>query len=253
MPVNQHKIGWLPATWHAPAHVHAGTTTRTGGISPAPYESFNLADHVGDNPAYVEHNRKLLCHGLSLDGSPCWLQQMHGNRIINIAESCVEPLINQQGDGSYTCYKHRICAVLTADCLPLLMCNGRGTEISAIHIGWRGYSENIITSAVTRFTSPACDLMAWIGPCISAKYYEVGPEVHTTCTRVTGDPAIGFTAIRNKHWLADLVALVKFQLQVCGVTNIHGGDHCTHAEADQFYSFRRDGVTGRMASLIWME
>jgi len=249
MPGNHHKIGWLPATWPAPAHVHAGTTTRIGGVSPAPYASFNLADHVGDNPACVEHNRKLLCHSLCLSASPCWLQQTHGNRIIDVTGS----FIKQEGDGSYTCHKHRICAVLTADCLPLLLCDARGMQISAIHVGWRGFSKNIITNAVSRFTSPTRDLLAWIGPCISAEHYEVGPEVHAACMRVTGDPAIGFAPTRNNHWLADLVALARFQLRACGVRHIHGGDHCTFVETERFYSYRRDGETGRMASLIWME
>lgn len=249
MPGSHHKIGWLHATWPAPAHIHAGTTTRTGGVSPAPYASFNLADHVDDNPAYVEHNRKLLCYSLGLRESPCWLQQAHGNRIIDITEPCVK----QQGDGAYTCHQHRICAVLTADCLPLLLCDVRGTQISAIHVGWRGFSNNIIAHAISRFSAPARDLLAWIGPCISAAHYEVGSEVHAACTRVTGDPATGFAATRNNHLLADLVSLVRFQLRACGVGNIHGGDHCTYTEAERFYSYRRDGVTGRMASLIWME
>jgi hypothetical protein len=181
--------------------------------------------------------------------SPCWLQQQHGNRIIDITESW----ITQQGDGAYTTRKHRICAVLTADCLPLLLCDAPGTQISAIHIGWRGYSKNIIANAISRFSSPARDLLAWIGPCISMEHYEIDTEVHAACVQVTGDPDIGFTATRNNHWLADLVTLVRFQLQACGVRDIHGGDHCTYAEAERFYSYRRVGVTGRMASLIWMD
>lgn len=243
------RIVWLPATWPAPAHIHAGTTTRTGGISPAPYATFNLADHVGDNPAYVDHNRKLLRKSLGLTASPCWLTQQHGNRIVDIMEPC----INQEGDGAYTTHKHRTCVVLTADCLPLLLCDARGTQISAVHIGWRGYSKNIIPNAISRFSSPTRDLLAWIGPCISAEHYEVGADVHTACMQVTGDSGIGFASTRRHHWRADLVALVRFQLQACGVRDIHGGDHCTFAEAERFFSHRRDGVTGRMASLIWME
>lgn len=249
MPNNNCRIGWLPAIWPAPAHIHAGTTSRTGGISPAPYDSFNLADHVGDNPAYVEHNRTLLCQSLGLTTAPRWLQQQHGNRIIDITESSNI----HQGDGAYTTYKHRICAVLTADCLPLLLCDAQGTQIAAIHVGWRGYSKNIIPNAISRFSAPARDLLAWIGPCISAEHYKIGPEVHAACVQVTGDPDIGFTATRNHHWHANLVTLARFQLQACGVRDIHGGDHCTYAEAERFYSYRRDGVTGRMASLIWME
>lgn len=249
MQDSHHKFGWLPATWPAPAHVYAGTTTRIGGTSLVPYASFNLADHVGDIPASVEHNRQRLCRDLGLSTSPCWLQQTHGNRIIDIAG----PYIKQEGDGSYACHQRRVCAVLTADCLPLLLCDARGTEISAIHVGWRGYSKNIITHAISRFSAPAGDLLAWMGPCISAEHYEIGPEVHAACTRVTCNPAIGFAPTRNNHWLADLIALTRFQLLAYGVRAIHGGDHCTFAETERFYSYRREGVTGRMASLIWME
>jgi len=249
MPDNKHRIGWLPATWNAPSHIHAGTSIRTGGFSSAPYGTFNLADHVGDDPECVHQNRKLLCKSLGLAATPGWLQQEHGPRIINLQD----PHATLRGDGAYTTRSHQICVILTADCLPLLLCDSQGTQIAAIHIGWRGYSSNIIPPAISGFSCPAHNLLAWIGPAISAVNYEVGPEVHAACRQVTKNPDVGFTPTGKNRWRADLVALVRFQLEACGVKNIYGGNYCTYADAGKFYSYRRDGVTGRMASLIWME
>ena len=249
IPNNNNNIGWIPANWPTPSHIHAGTTTRTGGISPAPYDTLNLADHVGDNPECVKHNRTLMCTSLGLTVAPCWLQQEHGNRIINLADTHA----TLRGDGTYTTRKNQICVVLTADCLPLLLCDIQGTQTAAVHIGWRGYSRNIIANAISWFTCRTHDLMAWMGPSISASNYEVGSEVRTACQQVTGDPDVGFLPTRKNHWHADLAGLVRYQLQACGVINIHGGNHCTHTDAERFYSHRRDGVTGRMATLIWME
>ena len=246
---NNHDIGWISADWPAAPHIHAGTTTRIGGVSPAPYDTFNLADHVGDSPESVERNRELLCANLGLTVSPCWLQQEHGIRIINLAD----PYIKQKCDGAYTTRRNQICVVLTADCLPLLLCNTQGTQIAAVHVGWRGYSRNIIANAISRFSRYTHDLLAWLGPSISAPNYEVGSEVHIACQQVTGNPDVGFMETRKDHWNADLAELVRYQLQAYGVRNIHGGNHCTYTDAMQFYSHRRDGVTGRMASLIWME
>ena len=246
---NIFKIGWIPASWPAPSHIHAGTTTRTGGISPAPYDTLNLADHVGDKPACVTHNRTLLCTSLGLTVVPSWLQQEHGNRIINLADTHA----TLRGDGAYTTRKNQICAVLTADCLPLLLCDIQGTQIAAVHIGWRGYSRNIIAKAISRFTCRKPDLLAWIGPSISASNYEVGAEVRIACLQVTGDPDVGFLPTRKNYWHADLAGLVRYQLQACGVSNINGVNHCTLTDVERFYSHRRDGVTGRMASLIWMD
>jgi YfiH family protein len=249
MPDRKNKPGWLPASWPAPANVRAGTTTRNGGVSPAPFTSFNLADHVGDDPGHVAQNRMLLCRELGLRSSPVWLQQRHGNRVIEINRTHM----NRDGDGAYTRQHQMVCAVLTADCLPLLLCNRQGTQIAAIHVGWRGFSNNIIANSLSAFSSSAADLLAWIGPCISAQHYEVGREVYRACAQVTGAPSTGFTQTCKNHWLADLASLVKNQLQSSGVINIFGGDHCTYVETDLFYSYRRDGKTGRTASLIWME
>jgi YfiH family protein len=135
----------------------------------------------------------------------------------------------------------------------LMLCDEQGTQIAAVHVGWRGYSRNIIANAIARFSCHAQQLLAWLGPSISASHYEVGPEVRTACQKITGDASIGFSPARSNHWYADLVDLVKNQLQTCGVRYIHGGNYCTYTDSSRFYSYRRDGTTGRMASMIWME
>lgn len=249
MPQDKNNTAWLPAEWDAPVHVHAGITTRSGGFSATPYDTFNLADHVGDNPERVQQNRELLRRSLGLECQPSWLVQQHGSRVINL-DGFQGPL---QGDGAYTTQPRRICAVLTADCLPLLLCDRRGTQVAAVHVGWRGFSKNIIADAISMFSCRAEELLAWMGPTIGGGKYEVGPEVRAACQQVTGDSDAGFRASGRCQWQADLSVLTRLQLTAHGVTNISGGGHCTYTEPDLFYSYRRDGVTGRMASLIWIE
>ena len=242
------NIRWIPADWPVPEHVQAGTTTRIGGYSRGTYASMNLASHVDDNPDYVFQNRILIREQLSLPDEPLWLQQIHSNKVINLAKENV----NQPADGAYTNKHNQICVVLTADCLPLLLCNTTGTEIAAIHIGWRGFSRNIITSALNAFTAKPQELMAWIGPYISAKHYEVGEEVRTACLKLINDTNTVFRPARPGHWFADMQGLVRQQLQTAGVHEIFGGDNCTYTDYQHFYSYRRDGITGRVASFIWM-
>jgi len=249
MPDSNHNVGWIPASWPSPVHIHAGTTTRIGGVSSAPYDTFNLAAHVGDHPDCVTRNRELLCAGLGLINAPSWLHQEHGDQLINLEY----PPATFRGDGSYTTRSNQICVVLTADCLPLLLCDKQGTQIAAVHVGWRGFSRNIIANAISRFSCNAQDLLAWLGPSISARHYEVGPEVRTACQKITGDATIGFVPVRSNHWYGDLVGLANYQLHACGVRNIYGGDYCTYTDILRFYSYRRDGTTGRMANLIWKE
>ncbi|MGH8119772.1 MAG: peptidoglycan editing factor PgeF [Gammaproteobacteria bacterium] len=249
MPDNNHRFGWLPATWNAPHRIHAGTTTRIGGFSSVPYDTFNLGAHVGDDPECVARNRNLLCKKLGLAAAPCWLLQEHGSRVVNLENSSV----TLPGDGAFTTCSNQICVVLTADCLPLLLCDRQGSQIAAVHVGWRGYSRNIIAHAISIFSCRPADILAWLGPAISASNYEVGPEVLAACQQVTGNSNAGFSPSRKNRWQADLAALARLQLESCGVRDIHDGNYCTYADPGMFYSYRRDGLTGRMASLIWME
>lgn len=239
---------WLPARWPAPANIHAGTTTRAGGTSPGAYATLNLAGHVNDDPRHVTHNRELLVTELDLPREPAWLRQVHGNKVVNIATDAV----TTPADGAYANETGYVCAILTADCLPLLLCAASGREIAAVHIGWRGFSKNIIAAALGRFTTPPDQLMAWIGPYIHAKHYEVGMEVRIACLDAAPGADLAFGASRTGHWYADLGRLVRYQLEQQGVNYIHGGEYCTCEDAERFYSYRRDSVTGRTASLIWM-
>lgn len=248
MPQTPANIRWIPADWPAPEHVHAGATTRIGGYSRGTYSSMNLACHVDDNPEHVSQNRILLRERLSLPDEPLWLQQIHSNKVINLATEN----INQPADGAHTNQQNQICVVLTADCLPLLLCNPAGTEIAAIHIGWRGFSSNIIGNALNAFSAKPQELMAWIGPCISANHYEVGEEVRAACLKIINDPGGALIPGRPGHWFADIQRLVRHQLLSTGVQKFHGGEYCTYTDYQHFYSCRRDGITGRVASLIWM-
>ncbi len=246
----QTDIGWIAADWPAPAHVHAGVTTRTGGASIGTYQGFNLATHVGDQAESVSANRKYLVNSLHLPAEPAWLTQVHGSHIITLSDSPADTL----ADGSYTRANNQVCAVLTADCLPLLLCDVDGREIAAVHVGWRGYCAGIIDSALSAFAARGKNLLAWMGPCISAACYEVGDEVRQACLAAHGIAA-AFTAAdhRSGHWQADLGLLVKHSLNAGGVTRIYESGLCTFSNPEQFYSYRRDGNTGRIASLIWMD
>ena len=249
MPPNHDKVIWLPADWPVPENIHAGSTTRSGGISKSPYDSLNLAAHVGDDVKNVLHNRQLLINKLNLPAEPAWLEQVHGCRIIDPADATKKG----QADGAYTRCANHVCVVLTADCLPLLICDRGGHETAAIHIGWRGYAKNIIAFAIKAFSQHPRNLLAWIGPCISAGYYEVGAEVREACMINNRESSDAFTPSRKGHWFADIQLLVRLQLRNCGLDNIFGGEYCTYRDRELFYSYRRDGITGRIASMIWMD
>lgn len=246
---NHDSVIWLPADWPVPDNIHAGHTTRRGGISQSPYDSLNLAAHVGDDEKNVLHNRQLLINKLNLPAEPAWLEQIHGCRIIDPADA----IKKRPADGACTMCAHHVCVVLTADCLPLLICDRNGHEIAAIHIGWRGYAKNIIAAAIKSFSQQPQNLLAWIGPCISAEHYEVGKEVRQACMVINNESSDAFTPSRKDHWFADIQLLVRLQLRRCGLDNIFGGEYCTYRDRELFYSYRRDGVTGRIASMIWMD
>jgi YfiH family protein len=238
---------WVPAQWPVPPGIHAGTTTRNDGNSYPPYDRFNLAMHVGDNPAHVTNNRHLLCHNLQLPTEPVWLSQTHSNHIIDATKS-----LDIQADGAFTQKKGVVCVVLTADCLPLMLCNITGTCIAAIHVGWKGFCAGIITNAILSF-KPGDILMAWLGPCIRAEQYEVGIDVYAACTHYLPESEDAFIKTRPDHWQADLPMLVKLDLHRAGINQVYDSDICTCMDAERFFSYRREGDTGRMASLIWMD
>lgn len=242
-------LDFIIPNWQAPAQVKAYTTTRAGGHSQAPYDSFNLADHVGDDPEAVVANRALLRRTLQLPSEPLWLNQVHGTQVIEADMRNV----GKEADASYAKTTGQVCVVLTADCLPLLLCNRQGDQVAAVHAGWRSLAAGIIDRVLQQFSTPVTELLAWLGPAISVNKFEVGEEVYEQFVQIDPQAATAFQTVDKNRWLADLYTLARQQLQARGVTQIEGGDFCTVTEKKRFYSYRRDQQTGRMATLIWLE
>ncbi len=241
-------IDVVPANWPVPANVRALTTTRAVGASRAPYESFNLGDHVGDEPEAVRHNRVRLREALALPAEPLWLKQVHGVRVVDVATTAA----GAEADGAWTDRPGVVCAVLTADCLPIFVCDRKGTRVALLHAGWRGLAGGIIESGLRALNAPPEELLVWLGPAIGPDSYEVGDDVRQAF--IADDPGVAeaFRPVVAGRWLADVYALARRQLRQRGVCAVYGGTHCTLRERDRFYSYRRDGKTGRMASLIWL-
>jgi polyphenol oxidase len=234
--------------WEIPANVRAMQTTRIGGVSCAPWDGFNLGDHVGDAPDAVAANRALL--RARLPGDPFWLKQVHGTVAVDVDKW---PKINQ-GDAAYARQPGHVCVVMTADCLPVLFCDRQGSVVAAAHAGWRGLLAGVLESAVGAMQVDPGNILAWLGPAIGPACFEVGGEVRAAF--VAGDPAAGLaftTRTADGKWLCDIYRLARLRLQRLGVTAISGGEACTVSDGERFFSYRRDGVTGRMASLIWLE
>ncbi len=235
--------------WPAPSVVRACTTTRHGGVSRPPWDSLNLGGHVGDDPADVEENRRRLRTALALPAEPAWLNQIHSRHVVEAGAWATPP----DADASVTREPGVVCAVMTADCLPVLFCADDGGEVAAAHAGWRGLAGGVLEAALAAMTTPNARVMAWLGPAIGPQAFEVGDEVREAFVSTESGAADAFIPHGPGHWLADLYALARLRLQRAGVTRIFGGDRCTYTERDFFYSYRRDGTTGRMASLIWIE
>ncbi|WP_150046362.1 MULTISPECIES: peptidoglycan editing factor PgeF [Methylomonas] len=239
-------MNWIRPDWPLPSTVQAATTLRDGGVSLGCYASLNPADHVGDNPEHVARNRELIREGLGLPGEPVWLQQVHGVRVVKADQT----IGLECADASYTDRAGVVCAVLTADCLPVLFCGDRGEVIAAAHAGWRGLQAGVIGQ--TLLAMQCRDVSVWLGPAIGPAHFEVGDEVRTAF--VDSDPvhSAAFRAVAPGKWLADLYGLARQQLRALGVDAVYGGGDCTVADGSRFFSYRRDGTrTGRMASLIW--
>ena len=237
--------------WQVPAHVHACVTTRLGGVSKPPFDSMNLATHVGDDPQAVEANRMLLRQQLQLPQEPHWLEQVHGLQVADI--DCLQQC---QADAFYTDRPDVVGVVLTADCLPVFIANRSGTEVAVAHAGWKGLLQGVIEQTVKRFFSAPDELHVWLGPAIGPTAFEVGEDVLLGFTKEAGQDKAVVSACFKSHgkgkWLADIYALASYRLKRLGISNVSGGDFCTVSDEHMFYSYRRDGKTGRMASLIWI-
>lgn len=239
------ELALISPDWPAPANVKALQTTRQGGVSTGVYASLNLGDHVNDLPQHVAANRQLL--GPYLPSEPVWLNQVHGVRVIDAALSaCLE-----SADASFTCRKQVVCVTMTADCLPVLLCDHAGTVVAAIHAGWRSLCDGVIEATVNALPVAAHQLMAWLGPAIGPDAFEVGAEVRVQFMAQQAQAALAFKPHGNK-WLGDLYLIARQRLLAAGVSDIYGGGRCTFGEPETFFSFRRDGDTGRMATLIWL-
>lgn len=252
----------IAATWPAPANVTAFTTTRHGGNSRGIYSSSNFGDHVGERAEIVYQNRQALLSSHSDVEMIPWLQQVHGKDIVGLTRESAESV----ADGAVSHIPGIACAVLTADCLPVLLCDQAGTVVAALHAGWRGLVSGIIEQGVRELREKtSADLMAWLGPAIGPRFFEVGPEVldaflqsfttyeNEQLLQLQSRTRSYFKPSNNKdHFLADIYGLATMRLKAAGVHSVYGGEHCTYSDDAQFYSYRRDGVTGRMASIVYL-
>lgn len=232
---------FITPNWPAPKHIKAYTTLRSLG---------NLASHTGDNLKMVQAHRELLKKQLHLPHDPVWLTQTHST----IAIEATEKNKNKEADASFTSQPNQVCVILTADCLPILLCNDSGTHIAAIHAGWRGLADGIIEATLEALNyQQHKNWLAWLGPAISKAHFDIGNDVRNQFFAQDKEAQHAFTPLPNQHWSADLYELARIRLQKKGISAIYGGEYCTYADANRFYSYRREGErAGRMATLIWI-
>ncbi|MBU0744592.1 MAG: peptidoglycan editing factor PgeF [Gammaproteobacteria bacterium] len=242
---------YIKPNWPAPKNIRAYTTTRAGGVSKPPYDSFNLALHTGDNPQKVIANRNKLIQELNLNQEPFWLKQEHSNIAVNIeTNSLPTPVV---ADSSFSCTAGNVCVVMTADCVPILVCDQNGTIVAAIHAGWKGIANGMIQSTIKMMGIDPSKLIAWLGPAIGPDAFEVSQEIYEIFSKQLSENRSAFTKHGNK-FLANIYLLATNALKDNGVSKVYGGEYCTFTQKDLFYSYRRNGEkSGRMASLIWLE
>ncbi len=238
---------WIRPDWPAPPRVRALVTTRRGGVSQGAWASLNLGTHVGDAPESVRANRAIVRE--QLPAEPCWLDQVHGTAV---AEADVPADAPPRADASVARRPGAVCAVMTADCLPVLLCDRSGSVVAAAHAGWRGLAAGVLEATVAKLQVPPAKLVAWLGPAIGPDAFEVGGEVREAFVAADARAVSAFRpGVREGKWLADIYRLARLRLEAIGVHGVYGGGLCTVSDA-RFYSYRRDGVTGRFASLVWL-
>ncbi len=247
------KSDFIVPSWPAPTNVHCLQTTRHGGVSTGLHTSFNLGSHVQDDPMYVAHNRQLLSQ--FVPSEPVWLNQVHGVHVVDAANTDCLP----EADASFTTRHNVVCVTMTADCLPILLCDTAGTVVASIHAGWRSLCDGVIEATVMKILSAASistqHLMAWLGPAIGPTAFEVGAEVRAQLIAKDAQAASAFQALAHDKWLANIYHIATQRLNKVGIDQIYGGQQaqfCTVTDSARFFSFRRDLVTGRMATLIWL-
>jgi purine-nucleoside/S-methyl-5'-thioadenosine phosphorylase / adenosine deaminase len=243
------NLSFITPDWPAPENIKALVTTRQDGVSLSPFDSFNLGLHVGDIPEHVLHNRQQLQQRLGTPHAPQWLQQVHCDVAVEAKTNASIP----EADACFTSTVGLPCAVMTADCLPVLFCTTTGDRVAAAHAGWRGLADGVLEAVVSKLQVPANELLVWLGPAIGPLQFEVGDDVRDAFLSFSAECAGAFVAHPDKlnHWFADLYKLAGIRLQAKNIGQIYGGDFCTFTDRKRFFSYRRDGVTGRMVSLIW--
>ncbi|HEY8538030.1 MAG TPA: peptidoglycan editing factor PgeF [Steroidobacteraceae bacterium] len=247
--MNNNALEWIVPDWPAPLGVRALATTRAGGFSAGTYASLNLAMHVGDDPKAVSRNRTLLRQAAQLPAEPIWLQQIHGTHVWTGGWADTPPV----ADAAVTTKPGEICAILTADCLPVLFCADDGSAVGAAHAGWRGLAGGVLEATVAAMRVASDRLLAWLGPAIEPEAFEVGPEVFDRFVARNSLHERAFQRNARGRWQADLYTLARIELESLGVNRIYGGGFATFADARRFYSYRRDKRTGRMGTMVWME
>ncbi|MBS7325075.1 MAG: peptidoglycan editing factor PgeF [Thiopseudomonas sp.] len=236
---------WLQADWPAALRVRTCVTTRSAGSSQPPFDCFNLGDHVGDAPQQVQANRDGLAQQLNC--TPVWLEQVHGIAVVE-----ARPGTPATADACWTRTPGVACAIMTADCLPVLFTDRAGTVVAAAHAGWRSLVAGVLEQTVAAMQVNADEVLVWLGPAIGPQVFEVGPEVREAFVALHGASESAFVpSARAGHWLADLYQLARIRLATVGVQAVYGGGECTLSDT-RFYSYRRNAVTGRMASLVWL-
>ncbi|CAH1585222.1 peptidoglycan editing factor PgeF [Vibrio rotiferianus] len=234
--------------WPAPKNVKAFASTRVGGFSSAPYQGLNLGTHVGDDPSIVEKNRAWLAQQADMPSAPIWLNQTHSTVVAQVSAPTTQVL---DADGVFTSASNVVCSAMTADCLPVLLTNTQGTQVAAVHAGWRGLANGIVENALELFSG---EVMAWLGPAIGPQAFEVGEDVLQAFVDFDSQAHQAFTPrdVEGK-WLADMSKLATQRLNKLGITQVFDSGLCTFQDKEDFYSYRRDGVTGRQATFIWIE
>jgi YfiH family protein len=252
-------LRWLTPEWPAPATVQALSTLRTGGVSGPPFASLNLGGHVGDDTTAVALNRRALKDAARLPAEPAWLEQVHGTHVMDLDSQTPVGVASPAppADAAVTRQPGRVCAILTADCLPVLLANDAGDRVGAAHAGWRGMAAGVIEATVDALGAPPRELLAWLGPAIGPRHFEVGAEVRAEFLRRAGAGGAAavdaaFRSNASGRYMADLYALARHRLLNLGVERIYGGGECAFADETRYFSHRRDGRTGRQATLIWL-
>lgn len=235
--------------WQVPANVRAISTCRTGGVSAVPFKSFNLAHHVGDSSQSVRDNRIILSREWLLPSEPIWLNQTHSTRSVELTDKSIDT----NADAGWTGEFDTVCVVMTADCLPLLIYAPESNKVAAIHAGWRGLADGIIEETLAEMQVDYQKLHVWLGPAIGPEAFEVGAEVRDVFMAAHAEASRCFQETNKKDkYLGDLYELARIRLRQLGITQISGGNYCTYSQPEKFFSYRRDGMTGRMATLIWI-